>query len=533
MADLSPRAWGIPVVASTSERNALFPSPGNNQRVQNLETGNFERYDGTQWVVDVARAINVMAAPFNAKGDGTTDDTAAINAAIAVFNAGGGELLFPRGTYLVTASLTPLTATGVIRGLGAGISTATEGITVFTLTANGSGIKDLSITSAITTPTSAIGVLLNGANNFLDGVSITRFYDAVVSNDNAYSWFITRSHFYNSFHAGIDITYGGAHGDQGDCTVNSTTFEQNLGTTSTAAILYAAHGGLRVQNCKMLQHDVGVDLVLGTGAETADLLISGCSVENQAVACIRLKTAGNTGSFRNVMITGNECSALSTAKGLSVTSLAAQMIQEVIVVGNRFTGTSAAGSIGLDVIDVGGMVIDGNSIGGFETGIKITAATAVGVLIGPGNKYGTEVTYPIQDLRTSNATTGAEYAAHVYRRALPSITSTVAYTNVYQVIMNDTTFHGAMIELTLDGILQGVGSFSRIVRKLLTYEASGNVTVTAVQDVAGGQTINLQFDVATTPGSVLIGIEKPAGGTSVNGSATLRCEGSVNRVVRL
>jgi hypothetical protein len=473
---------------------------------------------------------------FGATGDGVTDDTADINLAIvALNNAGGGQLSFPPGIYRVTASLTPITVPAIVQGHGTAsvVRTATDGITVFTLSGSYSGIKDLAITSTITAPTSAIAVLLNAANNYLDGVQITRFYDAVASNDNAYSWFITRSHIYNSLHAGINLTYAGANADQGDCTIHATTIEQNLGTTNTAAVLYAAHGGLRIQNCKFLQHDSGVDLVLGNGAETADLLITGSSMENQAVACVRLRTAASGGSFRNIIITGNEFSALSTGKGLSVTSVAAQQIQALLIVGNRFAGASAAGSIGIDLEDVGGAIVDANSIGGFEIGIKIGADTAVAVVVGRANLYGSEVTYPVQDLRTSSTTSGIDYVDKTYRRALPLITSTSVYTNVFQVIMNDTVFHGAMIELVLDGILQNVGSFSRVVRKLLNYEGSGNVVVTAVEDVAGGQTINLQFDVATTPGSVLIGIEKPATGTGVNGFATLRCEGSVNRVVRL
>jgi hypothetical protein len=40
---------------------------------------------------------NVMDAPYSAKGDGTTDDTASINGAIQdVFNLGGGTVFFPR-----------------------------------------------------------------------------------------------------------------------------------------------------------------------------------------------------------------------------------------------------------------------------------------------------------------------------------------------------------------------------------------------------------------------------------------------------
>ena len=49
--------------------------------------------------------INVKSAPYSAAGDGTTDDTNAINrASIALNAAGGGVLYFPRGTYMVRPS---------------------------------------------------------------------------------------------------------------------------------------------------------------------------------------------------------------------------------------------------------------------------------------------------------------------------------------------------------------------------------------------------------------------------------------------
>ena len=98
-------------------------------------------------------SVNVKDAPFYAKGDGTTDDTAAIQAAINYLNPniwgapfnyqqGGGTVFFPKGVYRITAplKLAPfVTLEGVgpdgWTGGGAGI-----GLTGPTSPANGSAI---------------------------------------------------------------------------------------------------------------------------------------------------------------------------------------------------------------------------------------------------------------------------------------------------------------------------------------------------------------------------------------------------------
>lgn len=46
--------------------------------------------------------VNVKSPPYNAKGDGVTDDTQAIRDAIAAIGSAGGVVYFPDGTYLVS-----------------------------------------------------------------------------------------------------------------------------------------------------------------------------------------------------------------------------------------------------------------------------------------------------------------------------------------------------------------------------------------------------------------------------------------------
>ncbi len=66
-----------------------------------------------------AAFVNVKAEVYGAVGDGTTNDTAAIQAAIdAAENAGGGTVFFPAGTYRTTTALT-IPAGVSIQGTGA------------------------------------------------------------------------------------------------------------------------------------------------------------------------------------------------------------------------------------------------------------------------------------------------------------------------------------------------------------------------------------------------------------------------------
>lgn len=88
------------------------------QQVDYLQGTIGARAKTTVWVTD---------APFNAKGNGTADDTAAILAAIAFVQAkGGGRVCFPAGTFACSAEIgmNPITGIGwhnlVLEGQGIG-----------------------------------------------------------------------------------------------------------------------------------------------------------------------------------------------------------------------------------------------------------------------------------------------------------------------------------------------------------------------------------------------------------------------------
>lgn len=88
-----------------------------------VETASAATTTGTGW-------YNVMDAPYNATGNGTTDDTAAVNAALSAAEAaGGGVVYFPAGTYLISSALAGLSGvrlTGADRSVSQIVSTSSS-----------------------------------------------------------------------------------------------------------------------------------------------------------------------------------------------------------------------------------------------------------------------------------------------------------------------------------------------------------------------------------------------------------------------
>lgn len=97
---------------------------------------------------------------FGAAGDGVTNDTAAIAAALASVPSTGGDVYFPPGTYQITSSLTPQSKTK-IHGEGAGsiINDATGNISLIDIT----NVDDIEISSIALSGSGVIPVAGRGA----------------------------------------------------------------------------------------------------------------------------------------------------------------------------------------------------------------------------------------------------------------------------------------------------------------------------------------------------------------------------------
>lgn len=133
--------------------------------------------------------VNVKQYPYLAKGDGTTDDTAAINAALAA-----SKLVYiPPGTYKTSSALNVSQSGSLVYGSGRGstiISCTSGSVNQFNVTGALSVIRDLSITVTASGIVGAIAAVnLNGANNcIVNNVEVYGvYYSGFLINNAAYN----------------------------------------------------------------------------------------------------------------------------------------------------------------------------------------------------------------------------------------------------------------------------------------------------------------------------------------------------------
>lgn len=114
----------------------------------------------TLTVNDLLQAVNVKDAAYGATGNGVTDDTAAIQAAINALGAPGGVVYLPPGSYLLNgANALNLTAPITLQGAGQGATTIRigsgfTGSSAITISSNDCMIESLQLRGASTTTTS-------------------------------------------------------------------------------------------------------------------------------------------------------------------------------------------------------------------------------------------------------------------------------------------------------------------------------------------------------------------------------------------
>ncbi len=261
--------------------------------------------------------VNVREG-FGARGDGTTDDTAAIQAAIdSVAATGGGVIWFPRGVYLITAKLRIKDLVS-LWGEGPGLSIIRTATNMGILVGNDdtdNGNSDITVR----------GLSMDGG-----GVVSTTVLDFRAQNGGGTSL---------CHRIYID-----------DCETYGTTL---------VGIHVAEVEDVRVTNCHV--HDTDRDGIQIFSATRG--LVQGCRIVDTGDDCISFSGIGPVGVATDCAAIGNFCQS-SLVEGSSVGSgVVFTAVHSGLAVGNTIHG----GTFGLSVTDWDGqdsrnIVLSGNTL---------------------------------------------------------------------------------------------------------------------------------------------------------------------------
>lgn len=341
----------------------------------------------------------VSVKDFGATGDGVTDDTAAIQAAV---NGNTGNLYFPQGTYLCGA--VTINRAMSLFGEESGKNSATSGTVIQQLN-NTTNIFTVDTAASVTfrdlcfqgiAPTTGAAITLQYSSgvttgNLFSSLENIRFENMFVGVNciSASSWAITDCVFWNIPVNGIGIQIDDTiNKDVGDQSITSCTF---LGDVTATGILWIGGGGTRIVTNKFLMAKcIYANLANATAHATAQLLITNNSFDaNNSIAsttAVVISAPSGTVPFQNIIISDNFfISYGAMANMLTIVGIATAVINKVVVTGNSFL--NANGPIsgnGMIVIDYVTQFLIANNLlvgPGSSNGINLGANCSAGSVV--------------------------------------------------------------------------------------------------------------------------------------------------------
>ena len=338
---------------------------------------------------------------YGALGDGTTDDTTAIQAALAAIPAAGGVLYFPAGRYLYAGSTLTLDRMITVEGDGGGAEFVSQGLgvttidfnsatgTLFTVTANSCAFKELVLrNTSVTTPSAGAGILISSNGDFTkyERIKVDGFYICVDVQAGEGGIF-----------DGCEIVSPVLYGiklrhilfpDSGGTAISNCVITGRNGRTAAAAIRIESGGGTHIVNTNTVA-EVGasfvnaIDVAVGDNVRTVDLLISNCTIESFSESGIKGRTGSNA-SWWNIIITGNEFGqyVAGTEYAINFDATVAGDFNGLVINGNVALASPSSSSPAFSITDCTNVVFTGNVQIGFSDLVVASGSTFQPVYIG-------------------------------------------------------------------------------------------------------------------------------------------------------
>lgn len=357
-----------------------------------------DRYVGGVWDRNGA-LFNVKA--YGATGNGFTDDTAAVQAAIDAAGVspttGGSAVYFPSGLYILNSTLTVTDKPISFIGTGSGTSrlaTTSAVANLLSMSLNCAAasypihIQDLEFTTTATPKTAGTFLKIAATNNFNSGLVISncKFTAAWIALElENQGQAVVENCFIQALAGGIGVKLlntGGLSADGGDNAIINCQI--NDGGSGALAGIYTDRGqaGLRLTSNKILGNFTSaVYCTNNNGDAGADLKILGNSIELYTANGIHLNPSG---TISHVLIQDNDLATLSGGAeiGINLNPTATGRVDTVLIQGNRVYSFPLGTTIGVSsspptADGVVNMTID-NNLFQVNTGVSIGASTGRG-----------------------------------------------------------------------------------------------------------------------------------------------------------
>lgn len=333
---------------------------------------------------------------YGATGDGSTDDTAAINLAIAACTtATGGTIFFPKGTYIVTATLTDIPSNTTLCGENRGASIISAKTTfvsgdIIRCVSGGDSvtIRDIFITSqSATARTSGASINSNGCHDVhIHSINIYYPYVGVLVGGGSSKFYM------NDFDIKVPTALTTSANSASIHINNLTTGDTYIGrgNCESASGAGKAQYGIRIQTTGYIQldhvactaADVGLAINPGAGTETAiNIFVAFCLFDTCVTNGATFTTTLAANKIRQVRFTDCWFSGTTAGNGMLFT-VTAGVIDDisfnncrVLSNFNHGISTAGAGIASLTNLSVSGSIIAGNSVAGSAVshGVNIIA----------------------------------------------------------------------------------------------------------------------------------------------------------------
>ena len=348
----------------------------------------------------VNRAINlklqesVSVKDFGAAGDGTTDDTTAIQNAINEINSlGGGVVFFPAGTYNVSSTLT---VSNYVTLQGSGpkasyIRTTSATNNVVNITGSFTGVFNLGFTTTQTAQTAGSYIVADGIYCYINNFYMSKPYQGVYVSgvftfiqEGLIEDVTSRNVTSNGSSFVINNTAGPTTGGEADCYINNIICRVSSNTTSTwpsFCVNWESGAAVHVENCELLQADIALNVSPKSGYVDLAGRFTNTYFDTILSHCALISPQATSSEAISINFTCCEFGA-NGGNGLSIIQASSEIDSQITITSCEFSNYIPNTGTGLYVSTGTGQLINLDVVNtkfgfigsGFQDGISINNA---------------------------------------------------------------------------------------------------------------------------------------------------------------